>query len=130
MPSDREAVGPHQLVSAGGTGFRVEVAAGGGQWVATARRVDTGDRFGPALEGATAEAAIERLRTWLIWQHEHQDALEALQDAERAYQRLVAASLLATGVDGASPVELTPDALSRLEEARRRLDEIRQQKPG
>ncbi len=63
------------------------------------------------------------------WQREHDAAVEALRKAEEGYQRLIAGSPFLPG-DDPSPVEVQRDALNRLEEARRRLDEVRQQRPG
>lgn len=67
---------------------------------------------------------------WLAWQREHEQALEALQDAERAYHRVIAGSAFASPIEGPSAVELQKEALQRLEDARWRLDEIRQRRPA
>ena len=101
----------------------------GGQWVARAIREDTGDAFGVECGGATAEEASVRLQRWLDWQREHSAALEALQQAERAYHRTIAGSAFAGASDNVSAVELQKDALEAVEAARERLDEVRAQKP-
>jgi hypothetical protein len=66
---------------------------------------------------------------WQEWQREHAAALEALQQAQRAYHRVIAGSAFASPTEGPTPIELQKDALDALEAARVRLDEIRQRKP-
>jgi hypothetical protein len=100
-----------------------------GQWVARAVREDNGDPFGIECTGATWEEASTRLTLWLDWQREHAAALEALQQAERAYHRTIAGSAFATAADGASPLEWQKESLEAVEAARVRLDEIRSRKP-
>lgn len=118
-----------RLVTIGADQYRLEAAERDGQWVAVAYRLDDGRQFGPPVWGATADAALDRIATWLAWQREHQEALAALQEAERAYQRLVAGRLVA-GPDDPSLGELEAEALERLEQARARLDEIRERRPA
>jgi hypothetical protein len=62
------------------------------------------------------------------WQREHEAAVEALRKAEEGYQRVIAGSAFLPG-DDPSPVEVQRDTLNRLEEARRRLAEVRQARP-
>ncbi len=76
------------------------------------------------MTNATSRPARKREE----WEREHQAALEALRKAEEGYQRLIAGSPFLPG-DDPSPVEVQQDALNRLEEARRRLDEVRQERP-
>ena len=71
----------------------------------------------------------EKSSAWIAWQREHQQALEALQDAERAYHRTISGSAFASPTEGPSAVELQKEALHRLEEARLRLDRIRRRMP-
>jgi hypothetical protein len=66
---------------------------------------------------------------WLEWQREHAAALEALQQAQRAYHRTIAGSAFASPTEGPSAVELQKESLDAVEAARVRLDEIRQRKP-
>lgn len=121
MPSERVVtIGPEQ--------YRLAADERDGQWMAVAQRLEDGCRFGPPAWGATPEEALDRMAAWLAWQREHQEALAALQEAERVYQRLVAGRLVA-GADDPSVAELEKDARERLEEARRRLDEIRERRP-
>ncbi len=61
------------------------------------------------------------------WRREHEAALEALRAAEDAYRRAIAGSAFLSSTEDPSPVEVQQEALNRLEEARRRLDEVRQQ---
>ncbi len=62
------------------------------------------------------------------WQREHDAALDALQQAEDAYHRVIAGSPFLSSEDP-SAAEVQGEALQRLEEARRRLDEVRQGRP-
>lgn len=113
----------------GDVAFRIETVEREGQWMACAYRTASSDRFGPPQWGQTDAEATARMRGWLEWQHEHQTALEAVQEAERSYQRIIAGSAFADGVEGPSAIEIQKDALKVLEEARLRLDAARQRKP-
>ena len=108
---------------------RIECTLRNGQWIARATREDTGDPFGIECGGATREEATARLQGWLDWQAEHAAALEALQQAERAYHRTIAGSAFASGADNVSAAESQKDALDIVAAARIRLDEIRARKP-
>jgi len=100
-----------------------------GQWVARAVREDNGDPFGIECSGDTEEDARTRLQGWLDWQREHAAALEALQQAERAYHRTIAGSAFASPSEGPSAIELQKESLEEVEAARLRLDQIRARKP-
>ena len=100
-----------------------------GQWIARAVREDTGDPFGIECAAATKDEAVARLERWLDWQREHAAALEALQQAERAYHRTIAGSAFASASEGPSPLELQKESLDAVEAARLRLDEVRALKP-
>ena len=67
---------------------------------------------------------------WRRWEIEHQAAVEALRNAEEGYQRVIAGSAFLSAGEDPSPVEVQHDALNRLEEARRHLDEVRQARPA
>jgi hypothetical protein len=97
--------------------------------VAHAVRDDNGDRFGIECAGASATEAIDRLTTWLEWQHEHASALDALQRAEQEYHRTIAGSAFANPTEGPSPLELQKESLEVVEAARVRLDEVRARRP-
>ena len=71
----------------------------------------------------------ERSERWLEWQREHTAALEALQQAQRAYHRTIAGSAFASPTEGPSPVEMQKESLDAVEAARVRLDEIRARQP-
>ncbi len=58
---------------------------------------------------------------------EHQEAVDALRAAEDAYRQAIAGSAFLSSTEDPSAVEVQQEALNRLEEARRRLDEVRQQ---
>ena len=100
-----------------------------GQWVARAVRDDNGDPFGIECVGDTAEAAKVRMEQWLDWQREHAAALEALQQAERAYHRTIAGSAFVSSDEGPSAIEMQKESLDAVEAARVRLDEIRARRP-
>ena len=105
--------------------YRLVAAAHQGRWLAHAER-DTGDRFGIECAGASETEAIDRLASWLEWQNRHTTALQALQQAQREYHRLLVE--LKPQRDLAHAGRLN-DALARLETARVRLDDIRARKP-
>ena len=67
---------------------------------------------------------------WLEWQREHAAALESLQQAQRAYHRVIAGSAFASSTEGPSAIELQKESLEAVEAARLRLDDIRGRKPG
>ena len=109
--------------------YRVICAPREGQWIARAERVDTGDPFGIECAGASEHDARQRLTRWLEWQAEHTAALEALQQAERAYHRTIAGSAFASPTEGPSGIEMQKESLEALEAARVRLDEVRARQP-
>ena len=113
----------------GGTTFIVRATERDGQWMACATRESTGDPFGIECAGATEAEAVARLTHWLEWQAEHTAALEALQQAERAYHRTIAGSAFANPMEGPTAIELQKESLDELEAARVRLDEVRARKP-
>jgi hypothetical protein len=108
--------------------YRIEANERDGQWIARARNVETGDPFGVECAGPSEAAAVERLNRWLAWQAEHTAALEALQQAERAYHRTIAGSAFLSPSEDPSPIELQKEALEAVEAARVRLDEVRMRK--
>src|SRR5262245_37365299 len=101
----------------------------GGRWVAYAVREDTGDPFGIEWTADTEQAAIEGLTRWLDWQRDHVAALDALQQAERAYHRTVSGSAFTSPTEGPTAVEIQRDALAAVERARLKLDGVRDRKP-
>jgi hypothetical protein len=116
-------------ISIGDRRFRIHAAEREGKWLAYAERVDTGDRFGIECAGETEVDAIDRIARWLDWQSEHTAALEALQQAERAYHRTIAGSAFANTTEGPTAIELQKESLEEVEAARVRLDEVRLRKP-
>ena len=109
--------------------MKIRCAERDGQWVAHAVREDTGDPFGIECAGDTEQEAIERLTRWLDWQKDHAVALEALQQAERAYHRTVSGSAFTSPTEGPTAVEIQRDALAAVERARIELDAVRARKP-
>jgi len=71
----------------------------------------------------------ENSQAWIAWQAEHAAALEALQQAQRAYHRTIAGSAFASPTEGPSAVELQKESLDAVEAARIRLDEVRARQP-
>jgi hypothetical protein len=117
------------VLTIGDRTYRVAATEREGAWAAHAERVDTGARFGIECVGATEADAIDRLARWLEWQHEHVVALDALQQAERAYHRTIAGSAFASAIEGPTAVEIQKESLAAVEAARVRLDEVRARKP-
>lgn len=108
-------------------GYRVQLTEDDGVWVATARRLDTGDAFGPPVPGDRAEEAADTLAGWLEWQRAHTLALQALQSAENSYHRLAADRFGAA--DEEARRLAVRDALVRVDDLRRELDTVRGLKP-
>jgi hypothetical protein len=108
-------------------GYSIHLTEDEGVWVASARRLDTGDSFGPPVAGDGADEATELLARWLEWQHAHTLALQALQAAESDYHRL-AADRFALVHDGNRRAAIR-EALVRVDDLRRELDDVRGQKP-
>ena len=116
-------------LTVGDATYRIDTTERDGRWVAVAVRTDSGKRFGSELIGESAQDAASRMGAWLEWQQEHTVALEALQQAERAYHRTIAGSAFASPIEGPTPIEMQKELLDVLEAARLRLDEVRARKP-
>jgi hypothetical protein len=119
-----------KLVSIGNTRYRLVTVERDGGWLAHAEREDTGDAFGVECAGPSEVDAVARLTRWLEWQSEHTAALEALQDAERAYHRTIAGSAFASPTEGPTAIELQKESLDTVEAARVRLDDVRAGRPN
>ena len=109
--------------------YTIETIERDGRWIARARDEETRDPFGIECVGESRAEAADRLRAWLDWQREHTAALEALQQAERAYHRTIAGSAFASSIEGPSAIDLQKESLDAVEAARVRLDEVRSRKP-
>ncbi|MDE3156481.1 MAG: hypothetical protein KGN76_15365 [Acidobacteriota bacterium] len=118
-----------RTLSTGGATFTITARQEGREWIAEARREGRRDNHGPVFRAETPEAALDRCAAWLGWQQEHEAALVALQEAERVYQRAVAAGAFAPPGDGPGP-EVASEALQDMEAARVRLEEIRRRQPA
>ncbi len=66
---------------------------------------------------------------WLAWQREHAAALEALQQAQRAYHRTIAGSAFAGPTHGPGAIDAQKESLDAVDAARVRLDGIRHRRP-
>jgi len=116
-------------ITIGETRYRVICVQRNGQWLAHAERDDNRDPFGIECSGATESEATEKLSRWLEWQAEHASALDALQQAERAYHRTIAGSAFASPTEGPSAIEMQKESLEAVEAARVHLDEVRARRP-
>jgi hypothetical protein len=116
-------------VKVGDRRYRLRATGRDANWTADAEDLETGDRFGMECAGENESAALDRLSAWLTWQHEHAAALDALQQAERAYHRTIAGSAFANPTEGPTPIELQRESLEAVEAARLRLDEVRARRP-
>lgn len=105
---------------------RIIAVERGSEWQARAERRECGDQFGIECRGASRAEAIARMTAWLEWQQAHAEALRALQDAERAYHRVVGSAFAAAG-DG--PAAERRASLAVLDAARAALDAIRARRP-
>jgi hypothetical protein len=122
-------------ISLGQVKFRLTAVGRDGQWVAYAERENAGGRFGVECTGTSAQNALERLERWLEWQHEHAAALEALQQAERAYHRTIGSAFASPENStnpggGPSAAEMQQESLSAVDAARVWLDGVRARQPG
>ena len=115
-------------VTVGAATYRLVTVERDAQFMAYAVRIDTNERFGIETIAADPDDAQRRLAAWLEWQHEHTQALEALQQAERAYHRAMAGSAFATPEDDS--IEATRLSLESVNAARARLDEVRSRRPN
>ena len=109
--------------------FRIRAVARGEGWQAHAVRAESGHRFGVDVTAATEAEAVAAVERWLAWQHDHAAALDDLQQAERAYHRVLTAHAFG-GARRAEASVAKRHALEQMESARSRLDETRQRQPG
>ena len=116
-------------IAVGRLRYLVRVAQQDSLWVAVAERAETGERYGAECSGGSEAEAVDRLRAWLTWQHQHEAALEALQLAERTYHKLLAASAFVSPGEGSTSLEAKRESLDAVEQARRQLDEVRARRP-
>ena len=115
-------------ITVGDRQFRIRTVACGEGWQAHAVAVDSGHRFGLDVSASTEGEAVAGVQAWLEWQRDHAAALAALQDAERAYHRVLTAHAFGRG-NGGEPVAEKRQVLDGMESARTRLDEIRKRQP-
>jgi hypothetical protein len=115
-------------VTIGGTALVLRVTSQDGRFVAHAERETNGDPFGIDVAAATESEAVERLMSWLEWQSEHAAALDALQQAERNYHRIIAGSAFGAATDEADAAGIRREALRLVDEARVKLDRLRQER--
>ena len=116
------------VVQFGNTSYRLFAKELAGSYLAHACRGEGAERFGIETSGTSADEAISKLTRWLEWQHQHTEALEKLQDAERAYHRTMAGAAFAedqAGLDSAR--KQTLDAMTA---ARNHLDDVRARRPN
>jgi uncharacterized protein (DUF1684 family) len=114
-------------LTVGAATYRLVTVESDGQFTACAVRIDTNERFGIETVAAHPEDAQHRLAEWLQWQHEHTQALEALQQAERTYHRAIAGAAFATPEDDSTAAARL--SLDSVNAARAQLDEVRARRP-
>ena len=116
------------IVSVGEVDYRIVTVEQGQTSSAHAVRADTGERFGIEATAASVEEAQQALVRWLEWQHEHTQALETLQQAERVYHRAMAGAAFASA--DAVPADDARSALEQVNAAREILDQVRARRPN
>jgi hypothetical protein len=117
----------HMNVTVGTIDYRIVTIEQDGSFCAHAERADSGERFGIETTASTGDEAEQRIARWLDWQHEHMQALELLQQAERVYHRAMAGAAFAT--PDAGPMDDTRAALEQVNAARQQLDAVRSRRP-
>ena len=111
------------------TSYRLIALEGDGQWIARAFSVEDGERFGVDAAASTEDGALSLLRSWLEWHHALVSALEAVQQAQRAYHRTVTGTAFAAAGTGAQS-EDGKASLDALDRARAALDAVRARRPS
>jgi len=114
-------------VEIGGCVYTLVTSAREQQWTAQALRGESNERYGVEVTAASEEEARTRLTRWLTWQYEHTVALDALQQAEKAFHRAVASAAFAS--PEAQSAESKP-ARAAMDAARNALDDIRARRPN
>ena len=114
-------------VEIGGSVYTLVTTARGPLWTAHALRAPSQDRYGLEVTASSEVEAKDRLMRWLTWQHEHTAALDALQQAEKAFHRAVAGAAFASAE--AQSAEARP-ARAAMDAARNALDDIRARRPN
>lgn len=114
-----------ETISLGERLYRIRAFECGDGWTAVVEHADTGDRFGLECTGPSRAEVVERLSHWLGWQHEHVAALADLQNAERAYHRVVAGGAFSGSLGDPAAQALQKESLAELEAATERLDRVR-----
>lgn len=116
------------VVQFGSMSYQLFAKEQSGAFVAYACRGEHAERFGIETAGASADEALAKLTRWLEWQHQHTDALQQLQEAERVYHRTMAGAAFAedqTGIEAART-----QALDAMNAARNQLDDLRARRPN
>ena len=116
-------------LSIGSTVYRLVTPERDGQWTAHAVRADSGERYGVETTSQVEQDAASRLAGWLEWQHDHTQALEALQQAERAYHRALADAAFAVSADSQAPGG-SKASLDAVDAPRAQLDDVRARRPN
>lgn len=114
-------------VEIGGCVYTLVTSARQQQWTAHACRGESNERYGLEVTAASEDDARERLTRWLKWQHEHTAALDALQQAEKAFHRAVASAAFSSSE--VQSAEARP-ARAAMDAARNALDDIRARRPN
>jgi hypothetical protein len=116
-------------VTIGSTLYDLGTTERNGQFTAHAVTGETRERFGIETSAGSAAEALDKLTRWLEWQHEHTQALAALQQAERAYHRAMGDAAFAVARDINAP-DVSKTSLEQVDAARRALDDVRGRRPN
>jgi hypothetical protein len=116
------------VVQFGHTSYRLLTREQSGSFVAYACRGESPERFGVETTAASADEAMAKLTRWLEWQHQHTEALDQLQEAERAYHRTIAGAAFTD--DQVGPDAAKKQALDAVTAARNLLDDVRARRPN
>ena len=109
--------------------YRLVTTERNGQWTAHALRAESGERFGIDAAAETEHDATGRLVRWLEWQHDHTQALDALQQAERVYHRARADAAFAVSAGPQAPGG-SKASLDVVDAIRAQLDDVRARRPN
>lgn len=113
----------------GSTVYDLGTSEANGRFTAHAVTGEKRERFGIETSGGSAAEALDKLTRWLEWQHEHTQALAALQQAERAYHRALGDAAFAIARDLHAP-DVSKASLEQVDAARRALDDVRGRRPN
>lgn len=116
------------VVQFGNSSYRLHAREQSGSYFAYACRGDSAERFGIETTAASADEALSKLTRWLEWQHQHTEAFSQLQEAERAYHRVMTGSAFSDDQSGSDAAR--KQAVDTMTAARHHLDDVRARRPN